>query len=129
MLLTTERAGLVEFNLGVQRLVAGQIANDSLIFRDFKIGTFKCHISLRADKNEFHGLRQFLMRFSPYLVKLPMASIWCRAVPDARLSMTHFALLERVVPALPVFLSASMQVSTFGDIYKFHTLEEAFLHF
>jgi hypothetical protein len=63
MLLTAERAGIVEFNLGVQRLVAGRIANGALIFRDFKIGTFKCHISLRADKNEFHAWGEAFFRY------------------------------------------------------------------
>jgi hypothetical protein len=54
MLLATKRAGPVEFNRGVQRLVAGRIDDDAPIFGDVEIGTFKCHMSRRADKNEFH---------------------------------------------------------------------------
>jgi hypothetical protein len=53
MLFSTERTGRVEFYLGVQYLVAGRV-NNAPIFCDVEIGTFKCHISLRADKYELH---------------------------------------------------------------------------
>ena len=50
MPLTTEWTGIAQFNLGVQRLVAGRILHDSPVFCDVKIGTCKCHISLRANE-------------------------------------------------------------------------------
>ena len=41
-----------------QYFVTGRVADDSPVFYDVEIGTFKCHISLRVNKNELHDLRR-----------------------------------------------------------------------